>query len=89
MLCGGQGGVELFGEAFAGLERRRREGSGAVRSGLQSDDGLRHADAGGDAVHHRNRDLPPEFGPWQTVYSRYRKWCREGLWQRVMEVLDS
>jgi hypothetical protein len=36
------------------------------------------------------RDLPEEeFGPWQTVYARYRKWCREGLWQRIMEVLDS
>jgi transposase len=36
------------------------------------------------------RDLPEEeFGPWQTVYGRYRKWCREGLWQRIMEVLDS
>ncbi|HEV8224231.1 MAG TPA: transposase [Rubrobacteraceae bacterium] len=36
------------------------------------------------------RDLPEkEFGPWQTMYARYRKWCREGLWQRIMEVLDS
>lgn len=36
------------------------------------------------------RDLAEEeFGPWQTVYARYRKWCREGLWQRIMEVLDS
>jgi transposase len=36
------------------------------------------------------RDLPKkEFGPWQTVYGRYSKWCREGLWQSMMEVLDS
>ena len=36
------------------------------------------------------RDLPEkEFGPWQTVYGRYRKWRREGLWQSIMEVLDS
>ncbi len=36
------------------------------------------------------RDLPEkEFGPWQTVYGRYRKWRREGLWQSIMELLDS
>jgi Putative transposase of IS4/5 family (DUF4096) len=36
------------------------------------------------------RDLPEEeFGPWQTVYARYRKWCREGLWESIMEVLDA
>jgi hypothetical protein len=36
------------------------------------------------------RDLPEkEFGPWQTVYGRYRKWCREGLWQRIVEALGS
>ena len=36
------------------------------------------------------RDLPEkEFGPWQTVYGRYRKWRLEGLWQSIMEVLDS
>jgi transposase len=34
------------------------------------------------------RDLPEEeFGPWQTVYGRYRKWHEEGLWQRITEVL--
>jgi transposase len=34
------------------------------------------------------RELPQEeFGPWQTVYSRYRKWRKEGLWQRIAEVL--
>jgi transposase len=35
------------------------------------------------------RELPEEeFGPWQTVYGRYRKWQEEGLWQRIMEVLS-
>jgi transposase len=35
------------------------------------------------------RDLPEEeFGAWQTVYGRYRKWHREGLWQRITEVLS-
>lgn len=35
------------------------------------------------------RDLPQEeFGPWQTVYGRYRKWLEEGLWQRIWEALQ-
>lgn len=25
------------------------------------------------------RDLPERHGPWQTVYSRYRRWSRSGL----------
>ena len=34
------------------------------------------------------RDLPEEeFGPWRTVYGRYRQWRKEGLWQRVVEAL--
>jgi hypothetical protein len=34
------------------------------------------------------RDLPEEeFGPWQTVYGRYRKWRKEGLWQRIVKAL--
>ena len=35
------------------------------------------------------RELPQEeFGSWRTIYSRYRKWCKEGLWQRIAEVLQ-
>jgi transposase len=35
------------------------------------------------------RELPEEeFGPWQTVYGRYRKWHEEGLWQRITEELS-
>ncbi|TNM59275.1 transposase, partial [Streptomyces sp. NP160] len=26
------------------------------------------------------RDLPDRFGPWQTVYSRHRRWCADGTW---------
>jgi transposase len=34
------------------------------------------------------RDLPEEeFGAWQTIYGRYRKWREEGLWQRIAETL--
>lgn len=33
------------------------------------------------------RDLPSEFGAWQTVYKRFRRWCKTGLWQRVWSKL--
>ena len=33
------------------------------------------------------RDLPEEFGPWQTAYQRYVRWQHEGLWQRIVEML--
>ncbi|MDP9458493.1 MAG: transposase [Actinomycetota bacterium] len=33
------------------------------------------------------RDLPEEFGSWQTAYYRYARWRHEGLWQRIAEVL--
>jgi transposase len=26
------------------------------------------------------RDLPKDFGPWQSVYTRWRRWSRSGLW---------
>jgi hypothetical protein len=35
------------------------------------------------------RDLPEEeFGPWQTAYYRYARWQHEGLWQRIVEILQ-
>ena len=33
------------------------------------------------------RDLPPEFGPWQTVYDRFNKWSSDGTLLGVAEVL--
>ena len=30
------------------------------------------------------RDLPREFGPWQTIFGYYRHWARTGLWDRVL-----
>ena len=34
------------------------------------------------------RDLPERYGPWQTVYSRFRRWQREGMWDRLLEHLQ-
>jgi Putative transposase of IS4/5 family (DUF4096) len=33
------------------------------------------------------RTWPPEFGPWQTIFGRYRQWCNIGLWPRLMRAL--
>lgn len=33
------------------------------------------------------RALPDVFGPWQTVYSRWRLWCGMGVWSRALKSL--
>ena len=33
------------------------------------------------------RDLPERFGPWKTVYSRFRRWQRAGVWERALAAL--
>lgn len=34
------------------------------------------------------RDLPERYGPWQTVYSRLRRWQAAGIWDRVLAELQ-
>jgi AcrR family transcriptional regulator len=31
------------------------------------------------------RDLPAEFGPWQTLWKRHRRWVADGTYQRILE----
>ena len=33
-------------------------------------------------------DLPERYGPWKTVYDRFRRWRREGLFDRILERLQ-
>ncbi|MBU9420799.1 IS5 family transposase [Burkholderia multivorans] len=33
------------------------------------------------------RDLPVQFGRWHTVYIRFSRWRRKGVWQRVVHAL--
>jgi len=35
------------------------------------------------------RDVPAEFGPWQTVWKRHRRLAGDGTWDRVLAVLLS
>jgi transposase len=29
------------------------------------------------------RDLPERYGPWQSVYTRFRRWTGAGVWDRL------
>ena len=31
------------------------------------------------------RDLPERYGPWQTCYDRLVRWRRDGIWDRLLE----
>ncbi|HBE68813.1 MAG TPA: IS5 family transposase [Planctomycetaceae bacterium] len=31
------------------------------------------------------RDLTSEYGKWQTVYNRFRRWINEGLWNQIYD----
>jgi transposase len=35
------------------------------------------------------RDLPGEYGAWQTVHRRHSKWSKDGTWDRVLTGLLS
>ena len=35
----------------------------------------------------RWRDVPSQYGPPTTIYNRYNRWSRRGLWQRLFERL--
>ena len=34
------------------------------------------------------RDLPERYGPWSSVYSRFRKWLDEGILDNIFRVLS-
>jgi len=34
------------------------------------------------------RDLPAEFGNWFTVYTRFWRWAKKGIWERVFKALS-
>ena len=34
------------------------------------------------------RDLPVQYGPWKSVYSRFRRWALQGIWSRVLNGLS-
>ena len=34
------------------------------------------------------RDLPEDFGHWDAVYNRFRRWEARGIWRRLWECLQ-
>ena len=34
------------------------------------------------------RDIPERYGPWSTIYDRYRRWCQDGSWDRMLTALQ-
>lgn len=34
------------------------------------------------------RDLPEKYGPWETIYSRFNKWSKDGTWKRIFDSLQ-
>lgn len=37
----------------------------------------------------RWRNVPKEFGPWQSVYDRFSRWTRRGLWDKILRRLQA
>jgi transposase len=35
----------------------------------------------------RWRDCPAEYGPYTTIYNRFNRWSRQGIWLGIFEVL--
>jgi transposase len=35
------------------------------------------------------RDLPERFGPWQTVYSRFRRWSESDIFKDLFKMLSN
>ena len=33
------------------------------------------------------RDLPERYGPYTTVYNRFNRWSRRGIWKRIFDAL--
>lgn len=36
------------------------------------------------------RDLPARYGPYTTVYNRFNRWAKAGVWDKLMDaIIDS
>ncbi len=32
------------------------------------------------------RDMPERFGVWNSVFQRFNRWCKRGVWERLLRV---
>jgi len=35
------------------------------------------------------RDLPERYGPYTTVYNRFNRWAKKGVWLKLFEALSA
>jgi transposase len=35
------------------------------------------------------RDLPEAFGEWNSVFRRFSRWSRKGVWRRIFEAMSN
>ena len=33
------------------------------------------------------REMPEDYGKWETAYRRHELWAKQGLWQRILRAL--
>ena len=33
------------------------------------------------------RDLPPQFGNWNSIYHKFRQWCAQDVFENILKVL--
>ena len=67
------------------LPRGKKPGRPPERTKRQLIDGIRWRTRTGSPW----RDVPPGYGPWQTVYGLFRRWQRDGTWARVLTGLQA
>lgn len=66
------------------LPRGKKPGRPPERMKRQLIDGIRWRTRTGSPW----RDVPPAYGPWQTVYGLFRRWQRNGTWRAVLTALQ-
>jgi transposase len=63
----------------------KKPGRPPIRTKRQLIDGIRWRTRAGVPW----RDVPERYGPWQTVYGLFRRWQRNGTWQRIATQLQA
>jgi transposase len=33
------------------------------------------------------RDIPERYGPWKTIYNRFARWAKRGVWEAAFKAL--
>jgi transposase len=80
---------DLTDEQWAALESllpvRRKKGRPPKWTKRQLIDGIRWRTRAGAPW----RDVPPQYGTWQSVYGLFRRWQRDGTWARILTGLQA